>query len=49
VTDEPVYIDYPHLAAVTRFVMDVAVQLANAERRPTLGVPRPDPDAGCQG
>lgn len=31
-TDEPQYIDYEHLAKVTRFIKDVAVKVANLDR-----------------
>lgn len=48
VTDEPRYIDYPHLAAIAGFVGDVAAAVARMERRPVLDHPRPaDPNARC--
>ena len=48
VTDEPQYIDYQALARVARFVYAVTLRLANADDRPTLDVPRPDPHAPCR-
>lgn len=47
VTDEPEYIDYPHLAAVTGFVQDVSIRLADLPTRPLLTVPKPDPRKPC--
>ena len=49
VTDEARYIDYPHLAQVTRFVLSVARELGSRDRRPTLDQLKPDPHAGCRG
>jgi Zn-dependent M28 family amino/carboxypeptidase len=48
VTDEPQYIDYAHLAAVTRFVYDVAMRLANAPARPAIDSQRSDTKARCR-
>jgi hypothetical protein len=47
VTDEPQYLDYAKLARVTRLVRDVAVSLADLDRRPTVNGPVSDPDADC--
>jgi hypothetical protein len=47
-TDEPQYIDYPHMARVTRFVHDVAVALANREQRPVVDKPKLDPNGSCR-
>ena len=48
VTDEPRYIDYPHLASIAGFVGDLAVAVAEMTRRPVLDHPKPaDPDARC--
>ena len=48
VTDEPQYIDYEALARVARFVHAVAFRLADADDRPRLDVPKPDPHAPCR-
>jgi hypothetical protein len=47
VTDEPQYIDYPQLARVTTLIHDIAVRVANLDRRPALSAPKPDPDGQC--
>jgi hypothetical protein len=47
VTDEPQYIDYPHYAAITQHVHDVAVELANRASPPVVDKPKPDPRAVC--
>lgn len=47
-TDEPQYINYPHLLKVVNFVTDVATETANLARRPTVDKPKPDPRAACQ-
>jgi hypothetical protein len=47
VTDEPQYIAYPKLAAVTQLIHDVAARVANLDRRPALSGPRPDPRGQC--
>jgi hypothetical protein len=47
-TDEPQYIDYPHMARITRFVHDVAVGLANRATRPVVDQPKLDPNGGCR-
>lgn len=48
VTDEPPYIDYAKLAAVTRLIGDVAVAVANLDHRPAIDGPLPDPRAPCK-
>lgn len=48
VTDEPSYIDYPHMAAVTQLVHDVALSVANAAARPVVDKPKPSPNAVCR-
>jgi len=48
VTDEAMYIDYPHLAAVSQLVHDVALSLANATARPVLDKPKPAANAVCR-
>lgn len=48
VTDEPQYIDYDALARVTSLVYLFAAEVANADMRPALNGPRPDPSAPCR-
>jgi hypothetical protein len=48
VTDEPEYIDYPHMARVGSFVEDVAVHVANLDHRPVVDQPKPDPHGACR-
>jgi hypothetical protein len=48
VTDEPEYIDYPHMAKVANLVADVAVHVADLDHRPVVDHPVPDPNAPCQ-
>jgi len=48
VTDEPQYIDYPHMARVGQLVHDIAVRVGNMDNRPVVDHPKPDPNARCQ-
>ncbi len=49
VTDEPEYIDYPHMAAVDQLVHDVAMAVANADHRLVVDKPKPaGPNAACK-
>jgi len=49
VTDEPEYIDYPHMAHVAQLVHDVAVRVADLDHRPVVDKPKPaDPNAPCR-
>jgi peptidase M28-like protein len=48
VTDEPQYIDYPHMARVGQLVHDVAVKVGNMDHRPVVDHPKPDPNGRCQ-
>ena len=48
VTDEPQYLDYDHLARVTRFVADLTGHVANMTGRPLVDQPRPDPNGACR-
>jgi hypothetical protein len=41
-TDEPEYIQYEHLARVTRFAFQLARTLADLDHRPALSVAKPD-------
>jgi hypothetical protein len=47
-TDEPQYINYPHLASVASFVADVARYIANLDHRIVVDKPKPDPHAQCR-
>ncbi len=41
VTDEPQYIDYPHYARITKYLNDLALEIANREKRPAITKPTP--------
>jgi hypothetical protein len=47
-TDEPQYIDYPHMANVAELVHDLAVRVANLDHRVVVDGPLPDPGQRCQ-
>lgn len=48
VTDEPQYIDYPHMARIGNFVYTMADYVADMDHRPVLDHPKPsDPHARC--
>lgn len=47
-TDEPQDIDYPHYQAVTRFLADLTVTIANLDHRLVVDQPKPDPNAACR-
>jgi hypothetical protein len=48
VTDEPQYIDYPHMAAVATLIRDVAVRVANLDHRVVVDHPKPNPHGTCR-
>jgi hypothetical protein len=48
VTDEPQYIDYPHMARVGQFVHDLADRVAGLDHRPVVDKPKPDPMGSCR-
>jgi hypothetical protein len=48
VTDEPRYIDYPHMARVASLVADVATRVAKLDHRVVVDHPKPDPTATCR-
>ena len=48
VTDEPEYIDYPHMARVAGLVEDVAMHVADLDHRVVVDHPKPDPKGSCQ-
>jgi len=47
VTDEPQYINYPHLAKVASFVADVAQRVGDLDHRVVVDKPKPDPKGRC--
>lgn len=47
VTDEPQYIDYPHMGRVARLVHDVARRVADLDHRVEIDGPVLGPDARC--
>jgi len=47
VTDEPQYIEYPHMALVARFVFESAMKIANLDHRLVVDKPKPDPKGNC--
>ena len=47
VTDEPQYINYPHLAKVASLLADVAERVANLDHRVVVDKPKPDPQGQC--
>ena len=47
-TDEPQYINYPHLASVAAFVADIANTVANLDHRVVVDKAKPNPLARCQ-
>jgi len=48
VTDEPQYIDYPHMARVGQLVHDVALKVANLDHRIVVDKEKPDPNGACR-
>jgi hypothetical protein len=47
-TDEPQYINYPHLQRVARLVADIALELGNRATRPVVDQPKLDPRGSCK-
>ena len=47
VTDEPQYIDYPHMAQVATLVHDAAWTVANLDHRVVVDKVKPDPKGRC--
>ena len=47
-TDEPQYIDYPHMQRVATFVADLALRLGNLDHRVVVDQPKPDPKGTCK-
>ena len=48
VTDEPQYIDYPHMARIGQLVHDVAIKVANLDHRIVVDKEKPDPAGTCR-
>jgi hypothetical protein len=48
VTDEPEYIDYPHMARIGNFMYTLGSYVANLDHRPKVDHPVGDPKARCQ-
>jgi Zn-dependent M28 family amino/carboxypeptidase len=48
VTDEPQYIDYPHMERVARYVFDLSKSVADLKHRPVVDKPKPDPMGACR-
>jgi len=48
VGDEPQYIDYDHMSRVAAFVRDIAVAVADRDRRLVVDGPRQNPNAPCR-
>jgi len=48
VTDEPQYIDYPHMARIGKLVFDLANRVADLDHRPVVDKPKPDPRGACR-
>jgi hypothetical protein len=48
VTDEPQYIDYPHMERVARYVFDLSDRVADLDHRPVVDKPKPDPAGSCR-
>ena len=46
-SDEPQYINYPHLAKVANLLYDVAERVANLDHRVKVDGPKPDPKGQC--
>jgi len=47
VTDEPQYIQYPHMAQVGQLVYESALRIANLDHRLVVDQPKPDPRGAC--
>lgn len=47
-TDEPQYIDYPHMTRIAKLFADIALELGNNAKRPIVDKPKPDPRGQCK-
>jgi Zn-dependent M28 family amino/carboxypeptidase len=48
VTDEPQYIDYPHMARVGQLVYDIATKVGSLDHRIVVDKEKPDPNGACR-
>lgn len=48
VTDEPQYIDYPHMARIGQFVFALTNRVAGLDHRPVVDKAKPDPAGVCK-
>jgi hypothetical protein len=48
VTDEPQYIDYPHMARVAQYALDLTTRVADLDHRVVVDKPKPDPMGTCR-
>ena len=48
VTDEPEYIDYPHMSRIANYIHDLALTVANLDHRIVVDKPKPDPMGVCR-
>ncbi len=48
-TDEPEYINYPHMAKIANYIADLATDVANLDHRPLVdGKKQSDPNGRCE-
>ncbi|MEQ1693318.1 MAG: hypothetical protein ABMA00_18650, partial [Gemmatimonas sp.] len=47
-TDEPQYINYPHMTRVAKLVADIALELGNAAKRPMVDKPLLSSKGACK-
>ena len=47
VTDEPQYIDYPHMTNIAKFIFESSMRIANLDHRLVVDKPKPDPKGTC--
>lgn len=47
-TDEPQYINYPHMTKITNYINDLIMHVANRAERPKVDGPKPNPRSGCR-
>jgi hypothetical protein len=47
-TDEPQYIDYPHMTRIAKLFADIAMEVGNAPKRPLVDKPKLNPRGVCQ-
>jgi hypothetical protein len=48
VTDEPQYIDYPHMERVAKYAFDLSDRVADLDHRPLVDKPKPDAAGACR-